>query len=133
MGARSWVYVAVAATGVVASFGALGLIAPQTLLDVVRGLTTPMGLYVAVGIRLVLGLALILAAPASRAPRAVRTVGVVILAAGLITPFMGAERFSNLLEWWSGAGLGFVRAAAAINVAVGALLISVLLPRARAD
>ena len=124
-------FVAVAISGLIAVLGALGAFAPEALLDIVRGFENPAGLYVAAGIRIVFGLALFFAAPTSRVPRTVRVVGVVIFVAGLITPLIGLERFTSLLEWWSSVGFGFIRTAAAANFAVGLLLAYAVFPRSR--
>lgn len=121
-------FVALVLSLLVALLGALGVVAPERLLDVVRRFQTPAGLYAAAAIRLVLGLALLLAAPASRAPEAVRILGVFIVVAGVITPFFGIERFRRLLEWWSALGPGLVRAWAVFALVFGLLLAYTVLP-----
>ncbi len=110
------------------ALGALGIASPSRLLGVVRYFQTPAGLYVAAALRLVLGVALFFAAPTSRAPELVRILGVVIIVAGLITPFFGLERFRRLLEWWSALGPGFFRAWAAFALVFGFLLAYAVVP-----
>jgi hypothetical protein len=112
----------------VALIGALGVVSPSRLLRVVRLFQTRRGLYFAAALRLVLGVALFFAAPTSRAPEMLRLLSVIIIAAGLITPFFGLERFRRLLDWWSARGPGFVRAWAGVALAFGLWLAYALIP-----
>ncbi|HYE34030.1 hypothetical protein [Methylocaldum sp.] len=112
----------------VAGLGALGVVSPQRLLDLVRRFETPAGLYIAAAFRLILGLALLLAASDSRAPNVVRILGIVIFVTGLVTPLIGIERFQRLIEWWSGQGLGFMRTWAGLTLAFGMFLAYAMLP-----
>ena len=114
---------------VVALVGALGLVSPRTVLELFRWFEGPLGLYTAAVLRILLGGALLVAAPSSRAPRALQGLGFVILVAGLITPFFGVERLRAFLDWWSTQGPGFVRAWCAVALAVGAFLARSVLPR----
>lgn len=112
----------------VAALGAIGIASPFRLLSVVRYFQSPAGIYAAAAIRLVFGLALIVSSPTSRAPALIRTIGVIILVAGLITPFFGRERFRNLLDWWSSRGIGFIRAWAGFAFLFGVSLAYALTP-----
>jgi hypothetical protein len=94
----------------VAALGAAGVVSPPKLLGIVRRFQTPVGFYAAAGIRLVLGAALWLAAPSSRAPEAVGIAGLIIFVAGLITPFLGFDRLSRAMDWWTARGPVFMRA-----------------------
>lgn len=114
--------VAFALSLLIAALGALGIASPDRLLGVVRRFQSPAGLYAAAAIRLVLGASLFVAAPASKAPEALRILGVVIVVAGLITPLIGIERFRRLLEAWSSMGSGFLRGWAAMALVMGLLL-----------
>src|SRR5262245_66580601 len=80
--------------------GAIGVVAPAQLVGIARLFESQSGLYVAAAIRIILGVALVLAASGARAPAVVRVIGVVILAAGLLTLVIGLGR--------GGAGLGLV-------------------------
>ena len=112
----------------VAALGVLGIGSPSRLLGVVRRFQTPAGLYFAAAIRLLMGVVLFFAAPASRAPEVLRILGVVIIVAGLITPFFGLERFRRFLDWWVAKGASFVRAWAAFAFVFGLLLAYSLVP-----
>ena len=89
----------------------------------------PAGLLVAGLIRIVIGVALVLAAPASRAPRGLRLFGAFVVLAGLATPFVGTEHVRSIVDWWSGRGAVFMRAWAALALAIGATLVFFVLPR----
>jgi hypothetical protein len=106
----------------VAALGALGVVSPALLINYVRYFQTPSGLYLAAALRVVMGLALLFAAPASRAPEVLRILGVFIIAAGLLIPFIGLERFRRFVDWWSARGSTFVRAWAAFALGFGLLL-----------
>ena len=51
----------------------------------------------------------------------------VAIAAGVITLFVGLERFRRLIDWWSVKGAVLVRAQAAFALALGLLLAYALL------
>src|SRR4030095_1428068 len=100
----------------------------NTLLAIGREFASPVGLFVAAAIRVVFGAVLIFAAPASRAPQALRVVGLVILVAGVITPFFGVERARGILDWWSTQGTVLTHIAPAVALAFGGTLIYLLSP-----
>jgi uncharacterized membrane protein len=105
--------------------------APDALLSLGRSVITPGGLYVIAGLRIVFGLVFVLAAPASRAPRTLRVLGVIVIIAGLATPWFGVARARAVLDWWASAGPSFIRLAACAAMAIGGLLVYVfLLPAA---
>jgi hypothetical protein len=106
----------------VVALGALGLVAPSRIRGFERYFQTPAGLYIAAIVRLVMGLAFFFAAPASRAPEALRILGVVIMVAGVTTLFLGLERFRGLVGWWSSQGSAVVRVWGAFALALGLLL-----------
>jgi len=112
----------------VAALGALGVASPVRLLGIVRQFQRPAGLCAAAALRVILGVALFLAAPTSRAPEAVRILGIVILVAGLITPLFGLERFGRILNWWSARGPVFMRVWAGFALVMGLLLAYALVP-----
>jgi hypothetical protein len=113
---------------VIAAIGLLGLVSPRRLIRLVKSALTPTGLYSAAGIRVLLGVALWFAAPTSRAPDALRILGALAVAAGLLTPFVGLERSRKLLEWWGSRGGGFTRVWSCFAFAFGLLLIYSVTP-----
>lgn len=112
----------------IALLGAVGMFSPARLIELVRRFQSPTGIWVAAGIRLVLGVALYVAAPASRAPEAIRALGVFVFVAGLITPLFGVERFRRILDWWAGLGPLVHRVWGLAAFAFGALLAYAVAP-----
>jgi hypothetical protein len=115
-------FVALAFSLALAALGAVGVVSPPRLLGIVERFQSQSGIYAATAIRVAVGFALFLAAPASRAPGAIELLGIIVIAAGLITPWVGLERFRRLLGWWSAQGTGFVRAWGAAALVFGLLV-----------
>ncbi len=67
--------------------------------DVAPYVLTPALLYAIGALRVGMGLVLFLVARRSRAPRALRAIGVVVLVAGLATPVFGVERSRAVADW----------------------------------
>ena len=84
---------------------------------------TPGGLYAIAALRVAIGLVLLLAAPASRAPRTLRVLGVIVIFAGLVTPWFGVARSLAVLDWWASVGPSLRRLEAGVAVALGGLLV----------
>ena len=121
-------FVVVAVSLFIVALGSVGVVAPQQLINEVKSWQTPAGLYMAAAIRLALGAGLFFAAPSSKAPDTLRVLGVIALIAGVVTPMLGLERFSKLLDWWSARGLGVVRAWGGVAVVIGLLLLYSVVP-----
>ena len=114
----------------IVALGAVGVLAPDRLISHVKTWQTRKGLYGAAGIRLVLGVAMVLAAPSSKAPDTMCVLGVFAIIAGLVTPFLGLQRFRKLVDWWvaRGSGSAFTRLWGGVAVAIGVLLAYWILP-----
>jgi hypothetical protein len=89
---------------VIIVMGGVGVVDPDTVMAMRRGyVAIPRGVYTVGSIRVALGLLLILVAPASRMPKPVPVLGVVVCAQGLIQiigmPFVGLDRARAILEW----------------------------------
>jgi hypothetical protein len=67
----------------------------------------------------------VLAAPASRAPRTVRVLGLIVIIAGLATPWFGVARARAVLNWFASAGPLLMRLAAGVGMAFGGFLVYV--------
>ena len=122
-------YPAIAVGLVIAILGAAAVVAPALPVALAESLLNPVGLYVVAGGRVVIGIIILLAAGISRAPIALRILGIFIIIAGFATPIIGVERSRALFEWWVSQGEGLMRAAAGIVMLIGASLIYALLPR----
>jgi hypothetical protein len=103
--------------------GAIGLARPDLLLSLGRSVITPGGLYVIAAVRIAVGLFFLLAAGASRAPRVLRVLGVIVILAGLATPWFGVARSQAILDWATSAGLPFMRCVAGVVMLIGGLLV----------
>ena len=80
--------------------GVVGLISPARVTAVRRqSFATPTRLYTASAFRLAMGLVVILGATASRAPRTLRVLGVLMCMQGLSATILGPEHARTVLEW----------------------------------
>ena len=84
---------------------------------------TPAGLYAIAALRIAIGLVLALAAPASLAPRTLRVLGLLVIVAGLSTPWFGVARARAVVNWLANTGPWLMRLFALIGMALGGLLI----------
>jgi hypothetical protein len=111
---------------------AISLAAPDLRLSVERSLITPAGLYAIAALRIAIGLVFVLAAPASRAPRTLRALGLIVIIAGLMTPWFGVARARVVLDWLASAGPLPMRLDACVGMATGGFLVHVFRPPPRA-
>lgn len=116
----------------IAAMGILGIAAPSVPLQFARSLLTPSALYIVAVIRVCFGLLLMWVASGSRAPIALRVLGVLIVIAGVITPFFGVERSRAVLDWWSSQGTAFMRVGMGFAVVFGLFVVYAVAPRRRA-
>ena len=68
---------------------AISFAVPDLRLSLEGSVITPTGLYTIAALRIAIGLTLVFAAPASRAPRTLRVLGLIVIMAGLSTPWFG--------------------------------------------
>jgi hypothetical protein len=102
--------------------GAAGILAPSGLVWIAERFATPGAFYVVATVRVAFGLVLISVASASRAPRALRVLGYVILIAGISTAVAGLlaiGRARASIEWWSQQGPAVVRLTGVFILALG--------------
>lgn len=111
--------------------GVLGLAAPDLFVRLVRTLQEPPVIYAAAVIRFVFGVVLFRVAPLSRAPIALRGLGVLVAAGGLLTPIIGIPLARTILTWWSDGGPVLVRIWAAAALCLGALIVYATMPARR--
>ena len=115
----------------IAAVGAVGVVAPHILQSISRHALTPTGLYGAAALRVLIGVVLVRVATASRAPRLLRGLGVIAIAAGVITLFLGVDRAGAILAWWSGQGPVFMRLWPAFALVFGVIIVLAVIPRRR--
>jgi hypothetical protein len=112
---------------------AISFAAPDLRLSLEGSVMTPAGLYAIAVLRIAIGLVFVLAAPASRAPRMLRVLGVTVIIAGLTTPWFGVARARAVLNWLASAGPSLMRLDASVGMVLGGLLVYVFrMPTRRA-
>jgi uncharacterized membrane protein len=110
----------------IVAIGVLGVATPSVLLEFGRSLQTTNALYIVAGVRVIFGAVLLWVAPASRTPKILRVLGVLIIVAGLFTPFFGVERSRAMFDWWSTQGPLFTRVWAIVAVVFGLFIVYVI-------
>ena len=103
--------------------GLIGVIVPSALLTAADYVTTPMGLYAAAAIRIGIGIVLMQVAPTTRAPRLIRVLGGIAVAAGVITAFVGVDRARAILAWETARGPILVRLGAVPALVFGSFIV----------
>src|SRR5262245_48154344 len=106
----------------ITAVGAVGIVAPSTLVWIGERFATSGEWYALGAVRIAFGLLLLAVAKASRAPRTLRVVACIPLLAGvgaLATPLVGLERARAAIAWWSQLGSGGARFAAIPLLALG--------------
>jgi len=119
----------------IATVGGVGILAPSSLVWIAQHVVTSGAFYLIATVRVALGLVLISVASASRAPKAVRVLGYVILIAGITTALTGLlaiGRALAIIEWWSQQGLGIVRLTGVLVLALGIFVAYACAPARRA-
>jgi uncharacterized BrkB/YihY/UPF0761 family membrane protein len=75
---------------------------------------------------------LVRAAAASRAAKALRVLGFLIVIGGLVTPLVGVWGAQVILDWWSEGGSALVRVWAGVAAALGVFVLYAVAPNRRA-
>src|SRR4051794_30084898 len=102
--------------------GLTGVLWPEGLMQLAIYSFTATGLYVVAGVRVVLGALLFIVARATRTPKTVRVMGLIILVAGIATGLIPADRAQLMKEWWIGHGPDALRIAACFPLAAGIII-----------
>jgi hypothetical protein len=109
--------------------GLLGLSMHAPLVGLLGAFEVPPALYIAAALRVASGIVLVMAAPASRLPLALRIVGWLLFAVGVLTPIVGVA-FAESIRSWTIGGPGAVRAWAAGALILGAFIVYATFPKA---
>jgi hypothetical protein len=111
---------------VVMAIGLVLVVAADRLVAVVpdleRYVLTPGVLFAIGALRVGMGLVLFLVARSSRAPAALRAIGVVLIAAGLATPVFGVQR-SRAVADWAARNTLVPRAVGVLLLALGSFIV----------
>jgi hypothetical protein len=116
------------------ALGVVGILVPPGLVWIAQHSVTPGAFYVIAAVRIAFGLILISVASASRAPKALRILGYVILFAGIATALAGLlaiERVHAIIDWWVAQGPWLVRFSAVPVVALGGFVAYACAPARR--
>ena len=116
------------------AFGAVGIFVPSVPVWVAQHAANSGVFYLVATIRVAFGLILILAAPVSRAPKALRVLGYLVLIAGITTAVMGLvaiERARSMIEWWLQHGSGIIRLTSVVLLALGGFIAYACAPARR--
>jgi hypothetical protein len=114
---------------------AVGILAPSGLVWPAQLFVTPGPFYVIATIRIAFGLILISVASASRAPKALRVLGYVILILGITTALTGLAaigRARGAIEWWLQQGSSVFRLTGVLVLVLGGFVAYVCAPSRRA-
>lgn len=109
----------------IATVGAVGLLVPSVLVWIAYHFVTPGEFYLLAAVRVAFGLVLISVAAESRAPKALRILGYVILIAGITTALVGLleiGRARAMIEWWLRQGSAVVRLTGIFVLVLGAFV-----------
>jgi hypothetical protein len=118
----------------IVTVGGVGILAPSGLIWIAQHSVTSGVFYLIATVRVAFGLVLISAASASRAPRAVRVLGYVILIAGITTALTGLLAIGcarGIIDWWLQQGLGVVRLTGILFLALGGFIAYACAPARR--
>jgi hypothetical protein len=119
----------------IVTVGGVGILAPSGLVWIAQHSVTSGAFYLIATVRVAFGLVLISAASASRAPKAVRILGYVILIAGITTALTGLlaiGRARDIIDWWWQLGSGAVRLTGVLVLALGGFIAYACAPARRA-
>ena len=121
---------------VVLAAGLLIILDPFVVAVITNYCVNPYGFYVIASIRVVFGSILIAAAPDSRTPKSRGAVGYIMVAAGLLTGWMGLMAMGlarAVVEWWLLQGATMIRLPGVVAVLVGFFIASACAPSRRSD
>jgi hypothetical protein len=111
--------------------GAISFAVPGLRLVLERSMMTPTGLDAIAVLRIAIGLGFVLAAPASRTPWVIRVFGLIVIVAGLSTPWFGVARARALVNWLANTGPLLIRLDAVVAMAIGGFIVYVFRAPAR--
>lgn len=102
--------------------GIVLIVAPDRMIALGPYAITPAGLYTIGALRVGMGLVLMAVATTSRAPRALRVLGVVLVVVGVMTPLVGVERVRGIADWGMAQGPALRWGVAAVLLGIGGFI-----------
>lgn len=122
-----------AAALLILGLGILALTHPAGFAAIVGAMQAPPALYVGAALRFLIGVVFLAAAKGSRATLPLFFLGLVMLAGGLVTPFIGQGMARPILDAWAEGGDGIVRGWGIAAMVLGGFAFWALGPRAAPD
>jgi hypothetical protein len=117
------VEIVIAIGAVIVLIGAVGMLLPGAMRFLVHIFRSRIMLIVATALRVGIGLVLVLAASRCRFSDAVRVLGFVAIAAGLLIPLLGTARINRLFDWISDRSDNTVRLGSMVAILLGGFLL----------
>lgn len=117
---------------VIGAIGLVGVFAPPLLLEYEGLLFAPTAFYIVAGARVGFGIVLVWAAPGSRTPKVIRLLGILIIIAGVLSPFFGIESSRAVFDWGSNQGPLFTRVCSGVAAAFGLFIVYAVASPSRA-
>lgn len=102
--------------------GLTGIFWPEGLMELLKYSFTSRGIYVIASARMLVGALLLLAAGATRTPKTVRVIAIIIFLSGVATTLISAEQAQALKDWWIAKGPDALRIAACLPLAFGCFI-----------
>lgn len=109
--------------------GLTGALWPEGLMPSATYAFSRSGMYVIGAVRIILGGLLFFAASATRTPKTIRVIGLIILLAGIATAVIPPERAMLMKVWLLARGPETLRIAAFVPLAVGIFVLGTTLSR----
>jgi hypothetical protein len=106
----------------ISAVGVAGMLAPSGLVWLAGQFDRPGAFYAIAAVRIAFGLILIATPPTSRMPRALRTLGYIIVILGLsaaVAGFAAIGPARGAIEWWMRQGAGIIRLTSVLVLALG--------------
>ena len=120
----------------ISAVGAVGILAPSGLVWLAQQFVTPGAFFVLAVVRIAFGFLLISVASASRAPKALRVLGYVILFLGILAALAGLVAIGparDAIEWWLQQGSVVVCLTSVLVLALGGFVAYACAPTRRAN
>jgi hypothetical protein len=99
--------------------GLTGVLWPEGVMPLMLYSFSRGGIYVAAAVRIVLGGLLFLAATATRTPKTIRVVGLILVIAGIATALIPLDRAQSIKDWWVTRGPDTIRIVACFPLIAG--------------
>lgn len=118
----------------IAAVGVVGMVEPSVMVWLAGRFVISGAFYAIAAVRVVFGLILIFVAPASRAPRGLRVLGLAIVILGILAALAGFAALGEArssIDWWLHQGPGVARLTCVFVMALGGFVAYACAPAGR--